>query len=666
MKKVTNIFLLLFALQVLNSTNVKAQCQGSKTLDVSTGINNAGVNLPTTGVIDPFWKLTNLPPLASSFTTGYAIPNLYTIPNGTAALGSGFPSWLNIPGTIALNVIPNPYFSDNNLNSAQPWRMVRKFSVTNAGTVAFSGSFISDDVGTLKIFDVGGTQYFSTVGIGHSAVANFVDSFILTKGCYYLEVTVGNVGAFAMGFAVDGLLASDNAILSNTNAQCCGGATISGQKWIDNNCNGKLDNIDLPGSGWVFNLMSGATIIQTTTTNSLGEFYFTNVPLGTYTVSEVLTPGYSPSLPSSGSYSVNLNKNDTIINLLFLNCKDTLPSNPCAQDALTEINYKPADTNGSCCYNLSLGNYGTSQIGTISFTGIGSTEFALSTTGLGWSYSGVSTPSFREVSALPIGVGTGLYTDILKLCITSATPGPHYIAVNYTDVSGEPICADTLIIDQCILTPNNCITISQDSLYCIGNKKYLKLQLTNNAPFPIREITYYVSDSTKITIDRNTDTFSVANAILPGATSSEIILQLNTINGGASTFCIQLSAYDGIHTATSAPTNCCSDSTLLCFPFEHCTLDGCCEFTNTIIPNGITPNGDGKNDKWVILAPSLCDTISMQVFNRWGNKVYEDKHYLNTWQGTNQTGDKLPQGTYFVIIELPCGSKKGLYVDVRY
>jgi gliding motility-associated-like protein len=93
---------------------------------------------------------------------------------------------------------------------------------------------------------------------------------------------------------------------------------------------------------------------------------------------------------------------------------------------------------------------------------------------------------------------------------------------------------------------------------------------------------------------------------------------------------------------------------------------GCCQFENMKIPNGITPNGDGKNDVFEILNSKSCDYISIKVYNRWGNLVFKESDYKNDWKGVNQSGDKLVQGTYFVIIELPNGNKKGTYIDIRY
>ncbi len=80
------------------------------------------------------------------------------------------------------------------------------------------------------------------------------------------------------------------------------------------------------------------------------------------------------------------------------------------------------------------------------------------------------------------------------------------------------------------------------------------------------------------------------------------------------------------------------------------------------IPDVFTPDGDGKNDFFVIKGLLGNVEYKLIVFNRWGNKVYENPTYDNTWDGIpNVSGtlgsQKLPQGTYYYIFEAKDGSK---------
>ena len=70
-----------------------------------------------------------------------------------------------------------------------------------------------------------------------------------------------------------------------------------------------------------------------------------------------------------------------------------------------------------------------------------------------------------------------------------------------------------------------------------------------------------------------------------------------------------------------------------------------------IVPNVITPNGDGKNEFFKINGLDNFPNSSLYVYNRWGKKVYESANYKNDWQ-PEQT-----DGTYFYVLEVSDGRK---------
>lgn len=77
--------------------------------------------------------------------------------------------------------------------------------------------------------------------------------------------------------------------------------------------------------------------------------------------------------------------------------------------------------------------------------------------------------------------------------------------------------------------------------------------------------------------------------------------------------------------------------------------------TITLIPGGFSPNGDGKNDLFV-LTNIGGKKVKVQIFNRWGAVVYKNDSYDNSWNGTANTGfglgEDLPTGTYWYIISI--------------
>ncbi len=66
-----------------------------------------------------------------------------------------------------------------------------------------------------------------------------------------------------------------------------------------------------------------------------------------------------------------------------------------------------------------------------------------------------------------------------------------------------------------------------------------------------------------------------------------------------------------------------------------------------IIPNAVTPNGDGKNDVFFIQGLEYYDNADLTIFNRWGNEVYRSRNYQQNWDGA-----QVSDGTYYYRIIL--------------
>lgn len=66
------------------------------------------------------------------------------------------------------------------------------------------------------------------------------------------------------------------------------------------------------------------------------------------------------------------------------------------------------------------------------------------------------------------------------------------------------------------------------------------------------------------------------------------------------------------------------------------------------IPKGISPNGDSLNDE---LDLSFYNIEKLDIFNRYGTKVYSKSNYENEWYGQSDNGNELPDGTYYYVID---------------
>ncbi|MCJ8292677.1 MAG: gliding motility-associated C-terminal domain-containing protein [Flavobacteriales bacterium] len=121
---------------------------------------------------------------------------------------------------------------------------------------------------------------------------------------------------------------------------------------------------------------------------------------------------------------------------------------------------------------------------------------------------------------------------------------------------------------------------------------------------------------------------------------------INTVDtdGDGLTDCEELTGVDDpstplVPTGTSDPDDPCNP--------RPCDL---------IVPEGFTPNGDNYNDLFVIEGIGNYPGNEILIFNRWGNQVFEMLEYDNSWNGVRNvgsdiTGDQLPTGTYYYILD---------------
>ncbi|MBZ0244294.1 MAG: gliding motility-associated C-terminal domain-containing protein, partial [Bacteroidales bacterium] len=92
-------------------------------------------------------------------------------------------------------------------------------------------------------------------------------------------------------------------------------------------------------------------------------------------------------------------------------------------------------------------------------------------------------------------------------------------------------------------------------------------------------------------------------------------------------------------------------SNIVCVDYDTCPLYE--------LPNVFTPNADLFNDLWIPLnyptsnPKATVESISLVVFNRWGNTVFETTNPEIEWDGKNQeNGKDCADGTYFYVCEV--------------
>jgi gliding motility-associated-like protein len=82
--------------------------------------------------------------------------------------------------------------------------------------------------------------------------------------------------------------------------------------------------------------------------------------------------------------------------------------------------------------------------------------------------------------------------------------------------------------------------------------------------------------------------------------------------------------------------------------------DNCLEL---FIPDGFSPNDDNNHDTWIIYGLPPNTDMSVEIYNRWGNLIYKNEHYDNSWNGNSNSGltvgnEKAPEGTFYYILNI--------------
>ncbi|MEL6675754.1 MAG: PKD domain-containing protein [Bacteroidota bacterium] len=83
----------------------------------------------------------------------------------------------------------------------------------------------------------------------------------------------------------------------------------------------------------------------------------------------------------------------------------------------------------------------------------------------------------------------------------------------------------------------------------------------------------------------------------------------------------------------------CPDTAIYQITLDNVTLH---------VPSGFTPNGDDLNQEWQVGYIGIR-TMQVEVFSRWGMKVYESDNPDFRWDGTYK-GEPVPEGVYVYVI----------------
>jgi large repetitive protein len=193
-----------------------------------------------------------------------------------------------------------------------------------------------------------------------------------------------------------------------------------------------------------------------------------------------------------------------------------------------------------------------------------------------------------------------------------------------------------------------CFTVCDENGVC--DTTYVRLTIVPNK---IKA----TDDSIRAVINTPIRINVIQNDSAGGAGVSTVVVLKNPNNGTV------IVGADGSITYTPNTDYCSSKPDSL--TYSICNASGCDTAVVRItvpcddikIYTGFSPNGDGKNDFFVIEGLDKFPENRVCVYNRWGNLVHEVKAYKNDWAGTFAS-QALPDGTYYYVLDKGDGTPK--------
>lgn len=143
-------------------------------------------------------------------------------------------------------------------------------------------------------------------------------------------------------------------------------------------------------------------------------------------------------------------------------------------------------------------------------------------------------------------------------------------------------------------------------------------------------------------------------------TASDPQVQFNDLSSGASSWIWQFGDPVGSSSTDASPAF--TFPGVGCYPVSLVVTNdaGCMDSTtqqlcvsgqdSLIVPNVFSPNHDGQNDNFKITGGGLA-SLDVRIFNRWGQEIARIERMNQSWDGRSPTGNALPEGTYFYVMQ---------------
>ncbi|MBA4240958.1 MAG: hypothetical protein C0448_09530 [Sphingobacteriaceae bacterium] len=191
----------------------------------------------------------------------------------------------------------------------------------------------------------------------------------------------------------------------------------------------------------------------------------------------------------------------------------------------------------------------------------------------------------------------------------------------YTVVgSSIPSCTSSVVFTPSLITTAPQIINSSPVIFCLDSIKAITVRIEGgNQPYTV---SWLIPSGGIVPFDTTTYTFYFTQSSTPSSGSYTIVVADQCLY--SDTLVIDINSID-------------------------------CDI---LAPNVVTPNGDGINDFFRINGLENFPGSSLNVFNRWGNKLYSNDDYKNDWS------PNVTDGTYFYIVSVSDGRKLNGFFQV--
>jgi gliding motility-associated-like protein len=281
------------------------------------------------------------------------------------------------------------------------------------------------------------------------------------------------------------------------------------------------------------------------------------------------------------------------------------------------------------------------------------------TPGYSYQWSGASTAITEDLSGILSGTYTVTASDANGCTITSSIVLSPIVSVIANAGNDTTFCdLGTVLLDA-----TNSINGINFNWYVMPSTIAGTSATVSVSP-PNGTTTYYVvvdnglgcADSDTISVTSNPAVVADAGAdVTIIATESTVIGGSPTGPSGSTFVWKPLPGLDNSNLANPVA----SPLTTTTYTVTVSTAQGCTAtddvtvtvIPSIVIPDGISPNADGDNDEWVIDGIELFPNCTVEVYNRWGELLFQSPGYKEHWKGKYK-GKDLPVGTYYYIIDL--------------